>query len=307
MAIEEVEFRPAPGRVVTRTTYLSLDPYLSLNMNTARAENRSTPYPLRSRTIGEVVDPGASSFRIGDSVLGFGVWREMDDREAADLRRIDLSLAPPEAHLGVLGHSGFTAWLGLFLGQIKSGETLLISGAAGAVGSTAGVLARRMGCRVVGIAGGAEKCAWLRDVLGFHAVVDYREPGFVEALGAAAPQGYDMLFENVGVRTFDPALLYLKRGARVMLCGLIQHYQDDAPIAFANFRLVLRKAIRILPFSIYDYEDKFDQALAALSEAWRAGDLKVECTLSKGFDAAPAALVALLAGRGKGKHLVEIG
>lgn len=306
MAIEDVDYRPAPGRVVTRTTHISVDPYLAFNMSKARADRAPTPYPMRSRTIGEVVEPGDSPFRVGDAVLGFGFWQEFDDRTAAELRRVELSLAPAAAHLGVLGHSGFTAWLGLSLGNLRTGETLLISGATGAVGSTAGILARRMGCRVIGIAGGEEKVRWLTEGLGFHAGIDYRAPDFAAALGRAAPDGYDMLFENVGARTLDPALLHLKPGSRVMLCGLIQHYQDDAPVVLANFRQILRKSIRILPFSIYDHEAKVDQAMPVLLEAWKAGDLGNQHTLSRGFDALPGALVAMMRGQGKGKHVVQV-
>ncbi len=305
-SLECSQLTPRPGDIVTRTLLVSVDPYLALNISRAKAGYEPMPGVMRSRTIGVVVDSENPEFKPGDHVLGFGAWRDFDARDAAELRRIDLSLGPMEKHLASLGHSGFTAWLGLHQAKAKSGETVLISGAAGAVGSVAGVLARRRGCRVVGIAGGALKGRWLTERLGFHAVVDYREPGFAEALGEAAPEGYDLLFENIGARSLDPALPLMNRRGRIALCGLVEHYQDNAPVVLRNFRQILLQSIAIMPFSIYDHEHLWNSALADLVAAERAGELPDEFTISKGIESLPGAFVAMLRGEGLGKHMVRI-
>ena len=307
-AIHSVPFGPVPaGHVVTRTICISLDPYLALNIGKAKAEGLPVPYAMRSRTVGEVVDPGNSDFSVGASVLGFGEWRNYDARPAKDLHKIDIETASPETHLGALGHSGFTAWLGLTIGEVKAGETVLISGAAGAVGCTAGQLAKRFGCHVVGIVGGPAKVNWVRDELGFDDCVDHAAPDFHVTLAKAVPQGVDLLFENVGSKTLDPALLHLKPRGRIALCGLMQHYQDTGPVCLINFRLILQKSIRIEPFSIYDHLDKSNQAQADLMKAVRSGGLVVEQTVTEGFENIPEAFIAMLFGKGRGKHVAKVG
>jgi len=293
--------------VVTRTLLVSLDPYLALTIHGAGMDGNLAQHVMRSRTVGRVVASGNPKFESGDHVLGFGAWQDFDARDAAELRRLDLTLGPMEKHLASLGHSGFTAWLGLHHAQAASGETVLISGAAGAVGSVAGVLARRRGCRVVGIAGGPDKGRWLTEQLGFHAVIDYRKPGFAQALAKTAPDGYDLLFENVGARSLDPALPLLKRRGRVALCGLVEHYEDQAPVALGNFHQILTRSISILPFSIYDHEHLWDSALVDLVAAERAGELPDKFTLSEGLEALPRAFIAMLRGQGLGKHVVRVG
>ncbi len=297
---------PSPGDVVTRTLLISLDPYLALGINQSKIAGAALPQVMRSRTIGVVEASGSPQFAPGDHVLGFGAWREFDARPASELRKIDPALGPLEKHLASLGHSGFTAWLGLHLAGLQAGETVLVSGAAGAVGSVAGVLARRKGCRVVGIAGGSDKGEWLTEELGFHAAVDYREPGFHQALAEAAPEGYDLLFENVGARSLDPALPLMQRRGRVALCGLVAHYEDVAPVALVNFREILIRSITILPFSIYDHEHLLGDALTDLVAADKAGELPARFTVSRGLESLPEALVAMLHGQGMGKHIVRL-
>lgn len=302
------ELGETAGRVVTRTTHISLDPYLALRMR-AEIPERSDgpPYPIVGRTIGEVVDPGFSEFAVHDTVLGFGQWRAYDARPAADLRRIDIGAVPVAAHLGAVGHSGFTAWLGLSIGKAAEGETFVVSGAAGAVGSVAGQLAKQRGCRVIGIAGGADKVDRVVGELGFDACLDHRVPDLAGRLRELAPDGIDLHFENVGANTLDPVLANMRRRGRIVLCGLMQHYQDVAPVALRNFRLFLERSIRLEPFSIYDHQDRFNQAYRDLIGAAQAGALRFTQTVTEGMDQVPGAFVAMLGARGIGKHVAKVG
>jgi len=305
--VEFPEPEPAPGTIITRTLWISVDPYLALRMgDVVPAQTNGPPYPMTSRTIGVVVHGDGHQFVEGVHVLGFGRWAEVDARPPSALTRIDVDDIPMSAHLGAVGHSGFTAWLGLRLGRLMPCETVLVSGAAGAVGSAAGQLAKAAGCQVIGIAGGADKTRWVTKNLGFDACVDHRIPDLAAQIAEAAPDGVDLHFENVGAATLDPALANMRRGGRVMLCGLVQHYQGTAPVALANFRRILEASIRIEPFSIYDHADLFPQAKADLVAALRAGALTLRETISDGIEQLPAAFVGMLAGQGCGKHLVRL-
>jgi len=298
---------PGQGEVLTKTLYISLDPYLALRMRREIPDQLSgPPYPIVGRTIGQVIEAGSSGFAEGDLVLGFGRWRTYDARPAGDLRRIDPSDTPPAAYLGALGHSGFTAWLGLAIGLPKASETFVVSGAAGAVGSIAGQLAKQRGCRVIGIAGGAAKCEQVITELGFDDCLDHQQPDLSGRLRTLAPNGIDLHFENVGSKTLDPVLANMRPRSRIVLCGLVQHYQDAAPISFANFRLLLERSIRLEPFSIYDHQDQAERAQQELIAAVRSGSLRFAQTVTEGIDQVPKAFVAMLAGQGTGKHLALV-
>ena len=295
--------KPEPGKVLTRTHLISTDPYLIWNLTNARSA-KAQPALMRSRTIGEVIDAGGTDFAPGALVLGFGGWQEYDQRAPEELREISRNI-PVETQLGLGGHSGFTAWLGLYLGGLRKGETLLISGAAGAVGAAAGQLAQARGARVIGIAGGVEKTQWLREDLGFDEVVDHQAPDFADALAAAAADGIDMVFENVGAKTLDPALPLIRQGGRVLLCGLMQHYADNAPVCLQNFRAILARSIQITPFSIYDHQGLQQQAQDDLVSLYEAGGLQSQLDIRDGFDALPEAFVAMMQSQARGKILVR--
>lgn len=303
--------RPAPQpdgtAVITRTQWISVDPYLVMRMQNAAFGPGGEPQPIISRTIGLVEDPGASLLARGDLVLGFGRWAEMDSRPPNEVEKIDTDGIPASAYLGAVGHSGFTAWLGLKLGSLRAGETVSISGAAGSVGIVAGQLAKAAGCRVIGIAGGAEKTRWLTGEIGFDACADHRKPDLEGQIAALAPDGIDLHFENVGASTLDPAIANMRRRGRIMLCGLIQHYQDAEPVALRNFRRVLAQSISIQPFSIYDHQSLRAEAQRDLEKAFRAGALKRAESVTDGIANAPDAFVSMLARRGHGKHLVKVG
>lgn len=304
---EIAEPTAAAGEVITRTRLVSLDPYLVLRMRGDFCDDPAgPPYPIVSRTIGEVLDPGTSGYARGDFLLGFGAWSEIDRRPSRDLRRVEpLGGLPLSVHLGALGHSGFTAWLGLEIGELRSGEVVCVSGAAGAVGSTVGLLAKARGCRVIGIAGGADKTERLVRDHGFDVALDHRLPDLGGRLIAAAPDGIDLHFENVGAATLDPVLAAMRTGGRVVLCGMVQHYESTAPVILQNFRRFFGHRVRLLPFSIYDHEERFADAhrdLARLLE----GRVIAETVTSGGIEALPAAFVAMLRGTGMGKHVAAI-
>lgn len=302
------EIRATETGGMTRTTHISLDPYLALRMAREIPDAGGlAPYSIIGRTIGEVIRSDDPAFVPGDKVLGFGRWSSHDNRPAVQLRKLDMEDVPVEAHLSVAGHSGFTAWLGIRLADLKAGDTFVVSGAAGAVGSIAGQLAKRKGCRVIGIAGGRYKIGWIVDRLGFDAGIDHHGADIGAALRTAAPDGIDVLFENVGTKILDPALASMRPQGRVMLCGLMQHYQDREPVTLFNFRAFLEKSIRLEPFSIYNYGDLEPVAREELFTAVRDGDLRFSTCLTNGLENVPAAFVAMLNGGGIGKHIARVG
>jgi NADPH-dependent curcumin reductase len=293
------------GEVLTRTLAFSLDPYLARRMRDwTQGEPDWRKGIIVGRTIGEVINSRAAGPPVGSIVLGFGRWQDFDVRPAAGLTPIARRDLPLTAHLGPLGTSGLTAWAGIEVLDPKPGETLSVSSAAGAVGSIAGQLARLRGARVVGIAGGAAKTAKLLAEYRFDAAVDYRAPDFAAALAAAAPQGITAHFENVGASMLDPVLACLSHGGCIALCGLIQHYQDETPVALANFRLLLTKAVRLRGYQTAAFADRFAEGLAELGEHVRSGEIRYAETRHYGLEAAPAAFVGMLAGKGDGKHLI---
>jgi NADPH-dependent curcumin reductase CurA len=213
--------------------------------------------------------------------------------------------APLPAYLGIAGHSGFTAMLGVRILAPQPGQTVTVSSAAGIVGSIACQLAAAAGARVVAIAGGA-KAERIAALYGLAAGVDHAADDFPQRLAAACPQGIDRHFENVGARILDPVLGLANQAARVALCGLIQHYGDDAPVCLANFRKILINSIAITPFSIYRHEDEYPQALAVLEEMVLDGRLHAPEQVHTGLEAIPDAFLAMLAGDGIGKHVVRL-
>jgi NADPH-dependent curcumin reductase CurA len=290
--------------VLTRTLALSLDPFLVRRMRDWSLDPAWAEGVISGRTIGQVLQSRAPDVREGDLVIGFGAWAEYDLRPAAGLavmQDLDLPLA---AHLGPLGSSGMTAWTGVRLIDPAPGETFCVSSAAGAVGSVAGSLARLRGARVVGIAGGPQKCALLRQRLAFDAAIDHRAGDLASALAAAAPGGIHGHFENVGAPILDPVLRNMAAGGRIGLCGLIAHYQDESAVALANFRLLLDRALTLRGFKGADTAVHHAQARREIAGHLRTGAIPLICSLHQGLEAAPAAFVDMLAGRGEGKHVV---
>ncbi|WP_158598032.1 NADP-dependent oxidoreductase [Noviherbaspirillum saxi] len=304
--VEQVTVKaPCQGEVLLRARYLSLDPYLARRMCSWDGPQAGA---IVGRMIAEVTHSASPHFHNGDIVFAEAPWQDRLVLDAAGLRRVDVTGIAASAWLGVLGSSGITAWAGVRkIIAPRAGETLVVSAASGPVGSVAGQLARLAGARVIGIAGGAEKCRYVREHLRFDACVDHRGSDFPAALAAATPDGIDALFENVGANTLDPVLQRMNKGGRVALCGLFQHYQDENPVCLKHFRNLLDKAIRVQGFHVSDYAAEFDAAASELASCLRSDTLRHSETVTDGIRNAPQAFIDMLAGRGTGKHLVRVG
>ena len=296
------------GEVLVRNHFLSLDPYMRGRMSEAKsyAAAQVIGETMIGATAGEVIASKNARFAVGEMVVGMLGWAEMGVADGATLRRVDASGVPLSAYLGVLGMPGMTAWYGL--NQIMrplAGETVLVSAASGAVGSAVGQLAKRLGCRVVGIAGGPAKCAYVIEELGFDACVDYKAGQLEADLAAAAPDGIDALFENVGGAGFDAALPLMNAFGRIALCGLIAGYNGD-DLALRNVRYLLTSRLSLRGFIVTEHLDLWPQGLSELAALVAAGALYYRETLDQGLASAPAAFIGLLNGRNFGKQLVKL-
>ena len=301
---------PADGQVLIRNAFFSVDPYMRPRMNDVRSY--VAPFTLGEAMTGGAVGRVAVSrnerYAEGDWVLHQLGWREWALSDGATLRRVDPGTAPVSTSLGVLGMPGFTAWYGLFvLGRPQEGETVFVSGAAGAVGSAAGQMAKIAGCRVLGSAGSEEKLEWLRE-LGFDAVFNYREQSARTALGELASDGIDVYFDNVGGDHLEAAIGALRPHGRVVACGSISRYNDAEPSPGPrNMFMVVTKRLRIEGFIISDHFDRFGE-FAREASGWVAdGRLRYRETVVEGIENAPQAFLGLLRGENIGKMLVKVG
>ncbi|QDW38028.1 NADP-dependent oxidoreductase [Bradyrhizobium sp. KBS0727] len=305
---------PLEGQVLVATKFLSLDPYMRGRMNDA--ESNAPPVNvggvMEGEVVAEVVRSRHPSFSRGELVQGRIGWRTHAAVAARDLQRVDTGLSPPETSLGVLGMPGFTAYAGLrAIGQPKPGETVVVSSAAGAVGSVVGQLAQLAGARAVGIAGGAAKCAYVRDELRFDAVVDHKARGLSKALAAACPDGIDVYFENVGGPIWKAVLPLLNRYARVPVCGLIAHYNGDAPAepnSVAETMLaILRRSLLIRGFINTEFAPELYRAFRSeITPLVHSGRIRYREHVVEGLEAAPQAFIGMLEGHNFGKTLVRV-
>ena len=305
----------AEGEVLVRHHYLSLDPYIRGRMNEAKsyAQPQALHQTMMGGTVGEVVDSHHPGFAVGDKVVGMGGWQEyalVPAAMAPMLRKVDDSRIPLSAYLGAVGMPGVTAYYGLV--QIiapKSGDTLVVSAASGAVGSAFGALATARGCRVVGVAGGPEKCAYVVSDLGFDACVDYKQHADAASLSAAlhalCPQGIEGYFENVGGMVMNAVLPLMNAFGRVAVCGMIAGY-NGSPIPMATPQLILMQRLRLQGFIVSEHPQVWPEALAELGGLVASGSLRVRETIAQGIDSAPQAFLDLLAGRNFGKQLVKL-
>ena len=303
------------GQVLVRHHYLSLDPYMRGRMNDGKSY--AQPQPLDAvmigGTVGEVVASRNAAYSAGDKVVGMGGWQEYSVVDAAQtgmMRKVDTTHIPLSAYLGAVGMPGVTAWVGLT--QIiapKEGETVVISAASGAVGTAFGQLAKARGCRVVGIAGGAEKCAFVVNELGFDACVDYKAQRDLKALSAAlkeaAPSGVDGYFENVGGVILDAVMLRMNAFGRIAFCGMISGYNGE-PIPMANPSLILVSRLKLQGFIVSEHMALWPAALKELGTMVATGKLKYRETVAQGIASAPEAFLGLLKGRNFGKQLVKL-
>ena len=312
---EAAVVRPNEGQVLLRTLYLSLDPYMRELMNEigpTYAPSVALGEPIVGGTVNRVIASRHPQFRTGDLVLGSAGWQDYALSDGQDLTPLD-EMAQPSLALGGLGMPGFTAYVGLLdIGRPKAGETVVLAAATGAVGAVVGQIAKLKGARVVGIAGGAEKCRYATGELRFDVCLDRRDPQLPERLAAACPDGIDVYFENVGGAVFDAVLPLLNIGARVPVCGVIAHYNDDAPMPGPDrlpktISTLLQKRIRMQGLIILDhYPDRFEAFRRDMGEWVGAGRVKLREDLVDGLENAPAAFIDLLKGRNFGKLVVRV-
>jgi NADPH-dependent curcumin reductase CurA len=301
--------QPGAGQVLVRNRWLSLDPYMRGRMSDAKSyvEPVALGDVMPGGTVGEVVASNAPQLQVGDLVTGMLGWQRYAVAEAGALRRIDAVGVPPQAFLGALGMPGVTAWYGLQqICRAQPGETVVVTAASGAVGSVVGQLARAAGCRVVGVAGGARKCRYVVDELGFDACVDYKAGKLHDDLRNALPDGADCLFENVGGEIFDALLARTRPFARVALCGMIADYNNTEPYRMKNLRAVLVNRLLLQGFIVSEHMELWPQALRELGALAAAGRLRWRETVAEGLAQAPAAFIGMLRGDNLGKQLVRI-
>jgi NADPH-dependent curcumin reductase CurA len=305
----------AEGQLLVRHHYLSLDPYMRMRMNDAKsyAAPQALDAVMIGGTVGEVVESRHPGFAVGDKVVGMGGWQQyavVDGAAAALLRKVDDSKVPLSAYLGAVGMPGVTAWVGLtMILAPKPGETVVVSAASGAVGGVLGQLAKARGCRVVGIAGGADKCAYVVDELGFDACVDHKQHLDAASLGAAlkqaAPNGIDGNFENVGGMVLDAVMANMNDFGRIAMCGMISGYNGE-PMTMAQPRLILTARLKVQGFIVSEHMNLWPEALKELGQRVASGELKYRETIAQGLEQAPEAFIGLLKGRNFGKQLVRL-
>ena len=301
--------RPGPSQVLVKNLYLSLDPYMRGRMNAgpSYAANVAVGQVMVGGTAGEVVESNNPNFKPGDFVAGYFGWQQYGVSNGAELQKVDAKAIPLSAYLGAVGMPGLTAWWGLLdIGAPKAGETVVVSAAAGAVGSIVGQIAKLKGCRAVGIAGGKAKCDLVVNELGFDACVDYKGGNLAKDLRAAAPKGIDIYFENVGGVVLETVALQLNPFARIPLCGLISQYNEPRPHGMDNFVMLLINRVKLQGFIVSDYAPKSGQATAELAQWVREGKIKYRETIANGIENAPRAFIGLLKGENIGKQLVKL-
>jgi len=306
---------PAAGQVLLRTLILSLDPYMRGRMNDSAsyAPSLALGATMLGATVSRVVASRHAGFQQGDLVLAHGGWQDYALSDGSDLSKLPADMAHPSYALGVLGMPGFTAYVGLLdLGEPQPGNTLVVAAATGAVGSVVGQLGKIKGCRVVGVAGGSDKCRYAVEELGFDACVDHYAEDFEQQLQAACPQGIDIYFENVGGRVLEAVLPLLNVGARIPLCGLIAYSNatslpagpDRSPVLL---RSLLVKRVKLQGFIIFDHYARRHAAFLSEMGAWLAqGRVKAKEDVVEGLQHAPGALMGLLRGDNFGKLLVKV-
>ena len=296
------------GQVLTRVHYLSLDPYMRGRME--EGKSYAAPQPLGEVMIGgtvaEVIESKNPDFKPGVFVAGMAGWQQYQVTGGAGLRKLDVSRISPSAYLGCVGMPGVTAWYGLTqIGKPKEGETVVVSAAAGAVGSVVGQLAKLRGCRAVGIAGGKLKCDLVTGEFGFDACVDYKAASFDDDFKAATAKGIDVVFENVGGAVFDAALARMNAFGRIAVCGLIAGYSGQ-PIAIQNTRSLLVNRLTLQGFIVSEHMEFWPQALAELAQHVAAKQIRYRETIAQGLESAPRAFIGLLKGENVGKQLVKL-
>ncbi|MGN8005670.1 NADP-dependent oxidoreductase [Acidovorax sp. 22279] len=303
------------GQVLVRHHYLSLDPYMRGRMNESKsyAASQALGEVMIGGTVGEVAESKHPKYAVGDKVVGMGGWQEysvVNADQPGALRKVDTTHVPLSHYLGAVGMPGVTAWYGLVkIIAPKEGDTVVVSAATGAVGSAFTALAKARGCRAVGIAGGADKCKYAVEELGFDACIDYKQHSDVKAMSKAlkeaCPNGIDGYFENVGGWIMDAVMLRMNAFSRIALCGMIAGY-DGAPLPMANPALMLINRMKVEGFIVSEHMEVWPDALKELGTLVGTGKLRPRETIAQGIAAAPEAFLGLLKGKNFGKQLVKL-
>jgi NADPH-dependent curcumin reductase CurA len=299
-----------PGQFVVAISHLSIDPAMRGWMNAGASYIPAVEVGavMRAGGIGRVTASGHPGFAVGDQVYGiFGV-QEYAASDGKGVIKLDTSLAAPTTYLGALGMTGLTAYFALLdVGRIQAGDTVVVSGAAGAVGSIAGQIAKLKGCRVIGIAGGQEKCRTLLEEFGFDAAIDYKSADLGTALREHAPRGIDVYLDNVGGAVLDAVLTRLARGARIIICGAVSQYNAERVRGPANYLALLVARASMTGMLVFDYQDRYPQAMAELARWFRDGQLvSREHIVHGGVGDFPDVLLMLFAGENTGKLILAI-
>ncbi len=307
---EEPVRDPADGQVLVKILYISLDPAMRGWMTDARSYIAPVGLGdvMRAGTAGRVIASKNARFAVGDHVVGMLGVQEYALSDGKGLFVVDASRVPLRVYMSALGMTGMTAYFGMHdIGKPRPSETVVVSGAAGAVGMVAGQIGKIMGCRVVGIAGGSAKCAYLVDELGFDAAIDYKAEDVHAALGRHCPKGIDVFFDNVGGDILDAALARLALHARVVFCGAISQYNSTSGVKGpANYRSLLVNRASMTGMIIFDYADRYAEAARALGGWMAAGKLKSREDIVEGFDKFPQTLLMLFRGENTGKLLLKV-
>ena len=303
------------GQVLVRHHFLSLDPYMRGRMSDAKsyAQPQALGQVMGGGTAGEVVESKNSKFAVGDKVVGMGGWQQysvVDASQPGALRKVDITHVPLSHYLGAVGMPGVTAWYGLVkIIEPQAGQTVVVSAATGAVGSAFGALAKARGCRVVGIAGGPDKCKYAVEELGFDVCIDYKlhkdAASLSTALKEACPNGIDGHFENVGGMVLDAVLSRMNAFGRIALCGMIAGY-DGQPLPMTYPQLILTNRLKIQGFIVSEHMEIWPDALKELGTLVATGKLKPRESVAQGIEAAPEAFLGLLKGKNFGKQLVKL-
>ena len=299
------------NEILLKTMFLSVDPYMRGRMNDAKSY--VPPFeigkPIAGGVIAKVTQSNSASFKINDVVTGMLPWQELCISTEKGLLKIDTSIAPASYYLGILGMPGLTAYFGLMhIGKPQAGETVVISGAAGAVGMVAGQIAKLQGCRVVGIAGSDEKIKLLKNEFGFDEVLNYKTCSDIrKAIADACPKAVDIYFDNVGGEISDAVISNINFNARIVLCGQIALYNStEVPVGPRLQPILLTRSVLMQGFIVSNYQSQFQEGITHLTQWVQEGKLKYKETVEKGFDKLPSALLGLFKGKNTGKMIVEV-
>jgi NADPH-dependent curcumin reductase CurA len=308
--VEEPKPMAAEGQFVVQVDYLSIDPAMRTWLNAGRSYVPPVEIGevMRAFGVGHVVESRHPGFAVGDDVSGILGVQRYAVSDGTEVNKIDTALAPAPVYLSALGISGLTAYFGLLdVGRPEPGQTVLVSGAAGSVGSIVGQIARIKGCRVVGVAGGQDKCRWLVEDIGFDAAIDYKSADLRKELKTHAPDGVDVYFDNVGGATLQAALNRLARGARVVLCGAVSQY-NDTPRGPSNYMQLLVARASMTGFVIFDYAPRYPEGVAQLANWLHSGELQSHEQIEHGdVSAFPDTLLKLFRGENTGKLILALG